>query len=422
MPSSHPAHTRSFPAGTAYPARPKAPAASLAVLATLAAALLSAAPAHAQSTCAPGTAQLNHDRDLARDCASGLCVERACVNTLYRLATLCGHGFFGLPSVLIGGKAQPVLPSAPGLCGVNDESLVVGLDDSAEGQHKLVVLNGAMKSEPFFIKVGELAGPQGPAGAQGPAGPAGPQGPVGATGAKGDTGPQCAQGLSGANGANGAQGPMGATGAQGAIGLTGPQGAKGDKGDTGPMGAQGPAGLTGLTGLTGPQGAKGDKGDTGPMGAQGPAGQNGANGADGAPGPQGPAGPAGNSNMSIATPLYTVHPSCSGAGVMTLTGTCAIKVSATVASTQLISGAYCAPGQGGSYVYDVTYSTPSCPANCTPTYLTNPDGCAEVEQVCCTGSRFTANCINPVPKCLQPTTVTDVSCNCDNTLLGYLVK
>jgi hypothetical protein len=136
----------------------------------------------------------------------------------------------------------------------------------------------------------------------------------------------------------------------------------------------------------------------------------------------GPAGPGGSGGFSLATPLYSVHPSCPGPGVMTLTGTCAITVSATVASTQLVSGAYCAPGEGGSYVYDATYSTPSCPANCTPTYLTNPSGCAQVEQVCCTGSRFTLGCVNPVPTCLQPTTVTDVSCNCDNTLLGYLVK
>jgi hypothetical protein len=402
-----------------------------AVTAALAFALLAAAPARAQTTCASNASQLNHDRDLAADCAAGLCVERACVDTLYRVATLCGHGFGGSPGVTIGGQALPVLGSRPGACGATDEALLIGLSEAAEGQHKLVVTNGGMKSEPFFLKVGDLAGPQGP---QGVAGPAGPKGDTGPQGPKGDTGPQGAQGLAGADGAQGAigltgpqgakgdkgdkgdTGPMGATGAQGAVGLTGPQGAKGDKGDTGPMGATGPAGLTG------PQGAKGDKGDTGPMGAQGPAGQNGTNGVDGAPGPQGPAGPAGSSNMSFATALYTVHPSCSGAGVMTLTGTCAISVSATVASSQIVSGTVCAPGQGGSYIYDVTYSTPSCPANCTPTYVSNPNGCAEVQQDCCTGSKFTLGCINPTPVCLQPVTVTDVSCNCDNTLLGNLVK
>ena len=44
-------------------------------------------------TCAPSQIQVNHDADLARDCSAGICVERACVDTLYRRITVCGHGF-----------------------------------------------------------------------------------------------------------------------------------------------------------------------------------------------------------------------------------------------------------------------------------------------------------------------------------------
>ena len=70
----------------------------------------------------------------------------------------------------------------------------------------------------------------------------------------------------------------------------------------------------GASGAQGAPGPKGDKGDTGPMGTPG------LNGANGAPGPTGPAGPAGTSNLSLATPLYGVHPSCTGAGALTLNG------------------------------------------------------------------------------------------------------
>ena len=70
-------------------------------------------------------------------------------------------------------------------------------------------LQGNLKSEPFFIKVGELAGPQGPMGPAGPTGPTGPQGPKGDTGATGATG---ATGTNGSNGATGATGDPGAAG------------------------------------------------------------------------------------------------------------------------------------------------------------------------------------------------------------------
>ena len=135
--------------------------------------LLVAAPARAQTICSPVGAQVSHDSDLAADCAAGLCVERVCVervcvDTLYRRAAVCGHGFAGAPAVLVGGQTVPVLSNTPGPCGAGDEAMVIGLDDAIEGQHKLVVYNVSKKSEPFFIKVGELAGPQGPIGPQGP--------------------------------------------------------------------------------------------------------------------------------------------------------------------------------------------------------------------------------------------------------------
>jgi hypothetical protein len=419
MPFSHQAQFKLFPASNVYPSRPKAPAASFVVLATLAAAMLSApTPAHAQSNCAPGTAQLNHDRDLARDCASGLCVERACVNTLYRSATLCGHGFFGAPSVLIGGQSLPVLPSAPGLCGAMDESLVVGLVEAAEGQHNMVVLNGAMKSEPFFIKVGELAGPQGPmgaTGAQGPKGDTGPQGAAGAQGTAGAAGAQGPKGDTGPQGAIGAQGPAGAAGAQGPKGDTGPQGAIGAQGLAGAAGAQGPKGDTGLNGA---QGAKGDKGDTGP---QGPAGLNGTNGATG---PQGPAGSSGTSNLAISAGVYTIGPYCAGTGVLTLDSLCHYPAATTTTGLQGLvrspADAAICPSVGGvnNYSYRFVYTPPTCAATCAAGAQTARSAC----MVYCIipagqgGSGFSSE------GCGQSGTVYDVTCDCDNTLLGYLVK
>jgi len=56
-------------------------------VAVIALALLAAGPARAQATCAAAGAQINRDADLARDCAAGVCVERVCVDTVYRRAT-----------------------------------------------------------------------------------------------------------------------------------------------------------------------------------------------------------------------------------------------------------------------------------------------------------------------------------------------
>ncbi|MBS2024221.1 MAG: hypothetical protein JST92_17605, partial [Deltaproteobacteria bacterium] len=134
-------------------------------------------PANAAGTCATASSQVNHDWDLARDCASGTCIERVCVDTLYRQATLCGHGFSGSPTVKFGADIADIVsyavPAAGAPCGAYDESLVVSLDEIDEGQQKLTVTNGTKASDPFFVKIGELAGPQGTAGPQGPAGPQG---------------------------------------------------------------------------------------------------------------------------------------------------------------------------------------------------------------------------------------------------------
>src|SRR6266852_1612428 len=63
------------------------------VLAAAACLLAALAPASARAqSCAPSNLQINHDADLANDCASGLCVERVCVDTVYRVVTICGHG------------------------------------------------------------------------------------------------------------------------------------------------------------------------------------------------------------------------------------------------------------------------------------------------------------------------------------------
>jgi hypothetical protein len=208
------------------------------VLAAAACLLAALAPASARAqSCAPSNLQVNHDADLAKDCASGLCVERVCVDTLYRVVTICGHGFGTTPSVLVGGDSltvlQSIAASSSSPCGTADDGIVASLNETAEGQHKLKVIASGIASEPFFVKVGDLAGPQGPTGATGPQGIQGPTGPTGATGAQG------LQGLTGATGAQGLQGLTGATGAQGPTGATGSQGLQG---------------LTGATGATGPAG------------------------------------------------------------------------------------------------------------------------------------------------------------------------
>jgi hypothetical protein len=298
------------------------------MLAAAACLLAALAPASARAqSCAPSNLQINHDADLANDCASGLCVERVCVDTLYRVVTICGHGFGTTPSVLVGGDSLTVLRSIPASssspCGTVDDGIVASLNETAEGQHKLKVFASGIGSEPFFVKVGDLAGPQGPTGATGPQGIQGPTGPTGATGAQGLQGltgatgagfkfrgvwnsittyssmdvvtengtsyvsradsnlnsePAIHAGLfdvwtvmaaAGADGAAGAQGPAGATGSQGLAGATGATGSQGLQGLTGANGATGSQGLQGLTGATGSQGIQGL---TGATGATGPAG------------------------------------------------------------------------------------------------------------------------------------------------------
>ena len=194
-------------------------------------ALLATSPARAQQaqSCSASQSQLNHDAGLASDCASGICVERACVSTLYRSITICGHGFAGVaaPTVNIGGHVvagTASLADASSPCGTFDETVVASIDETAEGQHKLIVINAAgQRSEPFFVKVGELAGPPGPpgpAGAQGPSGPTGPQGLAGAIGPQGPAGaqgPAGPQGQAGLQGIQGAPGPAGLANASGSI-------------------------------------------------------------------------------------------------------------------------------------------------------------------------------------------------------------
>src|SRR4051812_43290350 len=207
------------------------------VAALLGAGLLASTESRAQAVCGTSQSQVNHDHDLPRDCATGLCIERVCVDTLFRRATVCGHGFQGTPAVNVGGDRAPVLstalPSPAGACGSFDEALVIGLDDADEGQQKLAVSNGTRRSEPFFIRVGELAGPQGPIGPAGPVGPKGDTGATGAPGAKGDPGARGDPGATGAPGARGDTGAVGATGEKGDVGAAGP---RGDTGATGAMG------------------------------------------------------------------------------------------------------------------------------------------------------------------------------------------
>ena len=331
--------------------------------------LLVALPARAQTTCSPAGAQVSHDSDLAADCAASLCVERVCVDTLYRRATVCGHGFAGAPAVLVGGQSVTVLSNTPGPCGAGDEAMVIGLDDAIEGQHKLVVYNGSRKSEPFFIKVGDLAGPQGPVGPQGQAGPVGP---------RGNTGPQGIRGSSVATdpSANLSSCPSGS--GHGFLLIDG----------------------TGLT-ISGSQFEV----------------------CDGATGAQGPPGSAGSSNLSLSTPLYTVHPSCTGPGAMTLNGTCAYTITATNTSFATDTGC---PAAGATRYVTLNYTTTptTCAARCTATTVPRTVCIAE-SAVCpapCSGVHFSLVCLAGAPTCTANGTVDDINCNCDNTLLGYLVQ
>ena len=221
----------------------------------------------------------------------------------------------------------------------------------------------------------------------------GPQGPVGATGA---------QGLTGAIGTTGAQGVVGATGAvgaQGLPGLKGDTGAQGSQALPGPQGAQGDAGIAGASGL---KGDRGDRGDTGPKGDTGPA------------------GPAGSSNLTLATPIFTVNPVCAGGGVITLMGTCSYTLAATVTG---LPGTGCTV-PGAINLITLTYTTPaSCAAQCAGT-LAPRSACVSQSQVCpgvCT-SFYTRDCLIAQPACTGTGTVNDLACNCDNVELGNLVK
>jgi Collagen triple helix repeat (20 copies) len=196
----------------------------------------------AQQACVSASVQAN-DADSGSDCKAGICIERVCVDTVFRLATICGHGFAGSPSVTLGGSpltiASVTVQGGAGPCGNSDDAIVASLIDSVEGQHKLTVSNAGVQSEPFFLKVGNLAGPQGPPGPQGAAGPPGPIGPQGAAGPPGPIGPQ------------GAAGPPGPIGPQGAAGQQGATGSQGPAGQTGTQGPTGPSGVLGLTDETG---------------------------------------------------------------------------------------------------------------------------------------------------------------------------
>jgi len=226
-------------------------------------------PGAAQAqTCSNLRAASNHDFDPAKDCATGICVLRVCPDTTYRVMTICGHGFGSTPRVALGGEiliTQQVLAASSGSpCGGTDESIIASLDEGVEGTHKLVVANGTASSEPFFVKIGDLAGPQGPAGSAGPPGPQGIAGAVGPAGLKGATGPAGIAGLTGATGPAGSAGLTGATGPAGPAGQTG---------------AVGPAGTPGVSGTNGMNGAQGVAGPAGATGAQGPAGTGGGGGA-----------------------------------------------------------------------------------------------------------------------------------------------
>jgi hypothetical protein len=207
--------------------------------------------------------------------------------------------------------------------------------------------------------------------------------------------------------------------------LTGAAGSQGLKGDKGDAGAQGSAGLTG---------AKGDKGDTGPMGfpgaqgSQGPIGPIGPQGPAGAAGPQ---GPAGSSNLTLATPVYTIHPSCPSPGVLTLDGKCTNLKPAT--STAVYDSTAC-PDMfitGASNVLrriTITYTTPSastCAAACAGRPAPRSDCVAQTHacvEACYNWQAGTCPLEWPVPQCVATGTVNDLACDCDNKNLGSLVK
>jgi hypothetical protein len=204
------------------------------------------------------------------------------------------------------------------------------------------------------------------------------------------------------------------TGPRGATGAAGPQGATGAAGPAGPMGAMGPQGVAG------PQGGKGD---TGPQGAPGINGANGADGANGAPGATGPAGPPGPGrppHQSRATPLYTVHPSCSGASAITLSGACSYAAPAVQDPNSGVGGGCVRDGQLHTSTV-ATFSTATCAAACTATAVAR-SVCSQSQTQGCSNSLYVSNCQCGLPTCLQQTDVTDLTCDCNNTSLGSLVQ
>jgi hypothetical protein len=355
--------------------------------------LLAAAPVRAQN-CLPSASANNHNAE----CGAGLCVERVCVNTLFRNALLCGQGLAGpsAPTVNLGGVNLPILgswvASASAPCGASDDALSVALSEVDEGQHRLVVSSGALRSEPFFVKIGDLAGPQGPAGpigATGPIGPKGDPGVAGSAGAKGDIG------ATGAVGPKGDPGVAGSAGAKGDIGATGAIGPKGD------LGVAGSAGAKGDPGVAGSAGAKGDTGAIGPKGDPGVAGSTGAKGDTGAAGPQGPAGPAGTGSTSTTqnTALYEFsHRPCD-----------------PLPSQPLFEHAMVTTSPTCSYV--VTQSdNPTCEAGCT--FVNDPN--LQINGACiqfgCVGPGGSFGCQQG---CLKFATLYSGACSCSQKFIGF---
>jgi len=153
--------------------------------------------------------------------------------------------------------------------------------------------------------------------------------------------------------------------------------------------------------LTGP------KGVTGPMGAAGP---------------QGPAGPAGAGNVSLASALYGMHPSCSGPGALTLEGAC-VYVQPAIETYATVNGFVCPADEGASLRIIATDTTPTtCAAQCAGA-LTQRSDCAKYTDVCHGPSmNFYGPCIYQAPTRVTTTTVCDLTCTCDITLLGHLVR
>jgi hypothetical protein len=179
-------------------------------------------------------------------------------------------------------------------------------------------------------------------------------------------------------------------------------------------------GPRGATGAAGPQGATGAAGPAGPMGAMGPQGVAGPQGGKGDTGPPGPRGPAGTGNLSLATTLYTVHPSCSGASAITLSGACSYAAPAVQDPNSGVGGGCVRDGQLHTSTV-ATFSTATCAAACTATAVAR-SVCSQSQTQGCSNSLYVSNCQCGLPTCLQQTDVTDLTCDCNNTSLGSLVQ